>query len=279
MKLFLRLMTGNVIIVLGVLLGAASCIGREEHQNGNNAVETPQLAQAKEEPDFIDGWQYEIGNDEYKSAIADHFAGYYRPMIIDGVQYAELNIPSRAGIVVSYLPSSDEYTTFFSLFLLNANLEITGPNSLLDKGILVSIHDIVKYLGLNYDFIKDIPGRQVGNSSVIVGDYNKDGYDDIIIFGPIIHGYAIQILCYVPEHSYFEIALPETQIVHQNEWITWDQGPPIQFGTYNGMDGLVLHEVSRNKFGWYFYAWDNEERKFIEIEQVNPGALVAQPEQ
>jgi len=203
---------------------------------------------------------------------------------IEDVQYVELQEQNLVTILASYImpgqlvkPSTRVWYDGVGgiLFFLNNQLKITKAIPLSDYTSSY-MYDIAKELQLDYDFVKDIPGRQAGKSSVVIGDYNKDGYDDIIVFDRIMHGYIIRIICYNPDNG-FELALPETEIVCYNEYITWDRGPPIQFGSYNSMDGFMLYEAKEESdrlFHWYFYTWDNEKRQFKKIKQVNPDANI-----
>jgi hypothetical protein len=142
--------------------------------------------------------------------------------------------------------------------------------SINDAGEVVSRYRIDPTFDVNFfsrfDIMKNIPGTRIGDSSCMVGDYNGDGYDEILNFvmggsnwGIAIYGYDslkndLAYFAYVP----FDIIDPEN-------------GPsPMEFIKYKGMEGFKVFFSQSDVAGgpgyipdpnpknrrWFFYAWD-----------------------
>jgi hypothetical protein len=138
--------------------------------------------------------------------------------------------------------------------------------------------DLTKYT--RFDIMEYIPGIRVGDSSCTVGDYNSDGYDEVLSFvfggsnwGIAICGYDSKkndfvYFAYVP----FYIIDPEN-------------GPsPLEFIKYKGVDGFQVYYGQFHVFDgpsyveppdpknqrWFFYAWDEGKREYGEVEEVDP---------
>jgi hypothetical protein len=155
------------------------------------------------------------------------------------------------------------------------------------------------YFNTEYDWVKDMPWSRFGNSSAIIGDFNGDGYDEIMLFEyekrKLITG---DIFCNIygfdddsDKRVRFETSL----------WVwlpgTWDYGSLVQFGTYNGIEGFIIYEdtptgeMAKQYYGpnqilfdefevhegrWHFYTWDKEEEKYVFIDKVNPDEIKTQ---
>jgi hypothetical protein len=84
---------------------------------------------------------------------------------------------------------------------------------------------------------------------------------------------------------------------------TWDYGPPVQFGTYKGIEGFIIYEnvptgeTAKQYVGldpnepffddwyeefivyegiWNFYTWDKEGKKYVLVDRVNPDEIKIQ---
>jgi len=126
--------------------------------------------------------------------------------------------------------------------------------------------------------MRDIPGSHIGDSTSSIGDFNGDGKNEIFEYGFYGRGFFIIIRGYDVEEDDFEdyCQIPFRLIDREN-------GPaPVEFITYNDMYGFkVLYEQielglsyytetdpnsKSNK--WFFYTWDKEQKKYIEIGEI-----------
>ena len=129
----------------------------------------------------------------------------------------------------------------------------------------------------DFDIMKDIPGIRVGGGSCVVYDYNGDGFDDIFNYGFWGSGFYIRITGYDLEkrNITFYADIP-FEIVNR------ERGPaPVEFVTYKGMKGFKVYFFLLELAGgpgwisnpdarngkWIFYAWNEGQRKFVEIEE------------
>lgn len=113
-----------------------------------------------------------------------------------------------------------------------------------------------------------------------IGDFNRDGFDEILQLGTsrlVISGYdpqtnEIKRYCSIP-YGYVEEGY---------------DSPPVEFITYKGIKGFKLRYFEYEVAGgsgwvpdpspkngkWFFFAWDDRQRKFVEIEEfVEEGAV------
>jgi hypothetical protein len=132
----------------------------------------------------------------------------------------------------------------------------------------------------DFDIMKDIPGTRIGTGSCVVHDYNGDGFDDIFNYAFGGRGYFIRIIGYDHEkNGMVDYADIPFAIVDRRD------GPaPVEFIKYKGMEGFMVHyylpevaggpgyipDPSPKNDRWFFYAWDGGQRKFVEIEEVDP---------
>jgi hypothetical protein len=166
--------------------------------------------------------------------------------------------------------------------------------------IINSTYNILKYIWIN-----DMPYRRFKDSSVIIRDFNGDGYDEIMLFFYDIEGTRICKIFNWPEEDSTFITNEFEQIFEAPLWIwlpyfteeTWNYGPPVQFGTYKGKEGFLIcedtqtDEMTKQYYGpeslgydlvpvhkgiWNFYAWDKEERKYVFVDRVNPDEIKTQ---
>jgi hypothetical protein len=147
-----------------------------------------------------------------------------------------------------------------------------------------------------FDIMKDIPGTRIDNGSGAIGDYNNDGYDELFIY--LFGGHSITVVIYGYDNNKDEI-VPYLNIPF--DLVDPENGPaPVEFMNYQGIDGvkvytylgenqyLVVHPPrDLNKvYGWYFYAWDEGRRKFVELAEIGEaidysmftGGITTEPE-
>lgn len=182
------------------------------------------------------------------------------------------------------------------LFIEKANFGITdGVNwivRLSDRDIVIYAieNNIIKkrYFGISFnlsenstfDIMKNIPGTHIGNSTSSFGDFNGDGIDEIFRYGFGGNGNFIIINGYNEEDddffNNFYCSIPFAIIDPEN-------GPaPIEFINYNGMSGFkaylvhtevaggpnYISEPNPNSHKWFFYTWDNAQKKYINVGEV-----------
>jgi len=130
----------------------------------------------------------------------------------------------------------------------------------------------------SFDIMKDIPGTHIGDGASSFGDFNGDGVNELFKYQFLGRGTYIIINKYDSDKDKFTMLceIPFDIIEPQN-------GPaPVKFMTYKGMYGLKVFfaefEVAggpgwvsepnpKNK-KWFFYTWDAEKRKYVEVGEV-----------
>jgi len=149
-------------------------------------------------------------------------------------------------------------------------------NNGIEKRYVFSIFDIEQESKFN--IMQNIPGTHIGDSTSSIGDFNGDGKNEIFTYGFGGNWFAIVIEGYDIEKDDFEdyCQIPFRLIDREN-------GPaPVEFITYNDMYGFkVFYEQielglsyytepdpnsKSNK--WFFYTWDKEQKKYIEIGEI-----------
>jgi hypothetical protein len=290
------------------------------------------LADARERALAESDWQFNpgfVGNhqlDEETMRLVEEYIDdclardynliYYEKMILNGIQYVKIPaqdwdfvepIVFAASYITSLYPSWGEKDAeiYLLVFYKDKRDGLIYSHDWTNLGYTIDEININNRHGLNYDYIEDLPGKRIGNSSAMVGDYNQDGYDEIVLFS------------YDPENPFTSIILfsmldftdgtklgvgfkPmfEARIFLSLGWDDrpWELGPPIQFGTYKGTEGFVIYEhtptgsttfisdtisgypdeVPEYKDQWNFYAWDAEEEQYIFIDQLAPNEIKTQ---
>jgi hypothetical protein len=131
------------------------------------------------------------------------------------------------------------------------------------------------------NIMRDIPGIRIANSISSIGDFNRDGIDEIFKYEFTGRGDFIYIYGYDEENDifdffsdYFEIPIT---FIDDNY-----SSSPVKFMTYKGMYGFKVFyknlevgggpgwvsdpDPKNNK--WIFYTWDEGQRKYIEVGEV-----------
>jgi hypothetical protein len=164
-------------------------------------------------------------------------------------------------------PGEDKNCVLF-LYVINGSSIIQEENLGLN-------FDVSEYT--SFDIMQNIPGTQIENGSCVIYDYNGDGFDEVFNYGFYGRGYFVRITGYNPEkEDIVDYADIPFQIIDR------DRGPaPVEFVTYKGMKGFKVYyfvgEVgggpgfipnpSPKNHRWFFYAWDEGQREFVEIEE------------
>lgn len=108
---------------------------------------------------------------------------------------------------------------------------------------------------IEFDVMRDIPGRRILDFSAAFGDYNNDGYDEIVslLFGGIRN--VFEIIGYDAEND-------EIKKYFEGEFTVKDRQtgpPPVKFLTYNGIDGI---QVWLDDGGYAFMFWNPDSQRF-----------------
>ena len=122
-----------------------------------------------------------------------------------------------------------------------------------------------------FDIMRDIPGTHLPDGVFSFGDFNGDGIDEIFsyIYSYLV-GYNIDIFHYDSEKEGFVYCRIPYTIINPK------YGPaPVEFATYQGKLGFKVYnekyhwETETIEEGkWYFYTWDAEQRKYVEVGEV-----------
>jgi hypothetical protein len=140
--------------------------------------------------------------------------------------------------------------------------------------IIDDIHPLAPYFD-------ELPGRTISGNYKI-GDFNSNGFDDILYFHMGAGGPKMEIIGFDPSKG--EMALLFSGIFDDQH-----EGLPVKFITYKGMQGFMLlrgdgHPVaggmgwvpeppSPQAGKWFFYTWDGEQRTFVEIGEVDEALI------
>ncbi|MDR0313420.1 MAG: hypothetical protein LBI14_07460 [Treponema sp.] len=335
MKVFIHSIV-RIMAALFIFAFAVSCSEKkgpadeERNQDNEAAVAEQALAVARERAILASDWKFNpgfVGNHQLDEETTRLIEGYienypilfgrdffYKDnLVLDGIQYVKVPIDEGWGsvepivFIASYMvsPGLNKRAVIYLLIFFKENGLIYDHWTRL--GITIDQINITNGRELNYDYIEDLPGRRIGNSSALVGDFNQDGYDEIVMFDldylPENYFSSIilfSILSVTYEHKepiYFE-PIFEARIQPGMLWDirTWEYGPPIQFGTYKGTEGFVIYEhtptgattfqndtitgdldeVPEYKDQWNFYAWDADEEQYVFIDQMVPNEIRTQ---
>jgi hypothetical protein len=317
------------------ILACISCFGKKEPANearfqNNKPVAENQLTELVI-PVKESDWRLNVSfgddhqlDEETISLIDDYIDNYSNSfrkslfhkenIIFDGIQYIKIPDHSWWGSVepivfaTSYVTSLElnKGATIYLLIFEKLDGLIYNHRWIM-LGTCIYDINITNRAELDYDYIEDIPCRRIGNSSTIVGDFNQDGYDEIMFFyffykpeNYFTSVFLFSILSFTDENSLGIGFVPtfEARLFLLLPWdvITWEYGSPVQFGTYKGIEGFVIYEhiptgstiiVSDSISGepeeileyietWRFYTWDKDEEKYVFIDQVNPEEIKAQ---
>ena len=129
---------------------------------------------------------------------------------------------------------------------------------------------------------QSLPGITIdtGRGMLQVGDFSGTGYTQIITFVSAVVESHYSIGGYDPVIN----RIRRSRFYHVNS--TESNEPPVVFIRYRGLDGFKLHYYqplgvaggatwvspppSPNNNRWFFYTWDEKERVFAKVEEVNP---------
>ena len=130
-----------------------------------------------------------------------------------------------------------------------------------------------------FNIMQNIPGTRIDNSTSSFGDFNGDGIDEIFEYGFYGRGSFILIWGYdKAKDDYVDYCEIPFKIIDPKN------GPaPVEFMTYRGMFGLKVYYSNNEVAGgigwvsdpdskngkWIFYTWDAEQKKYIEIGEVD----------
>jgi hypothetical protein len=199
---------------------------------------------------------------------------------IINVLYENKETDSSSGRDISFIkkvnmgvPGGDNY-----VLVKNGDLIVTyviDNDTIVAKYVGTVIFDPAKES--KFDIMKDIPGTRIGNGSGVIGDYNNDGIDEIFVylFGGYLTGIAIYG-CNITQNTVVSYATIPFNLVDP------ENGPaPFEFITYQGIDGFKVYQdiynhppthPSKHSFrdylSWYFYAWDEGRREFVELAEI-----------
>jgi hypothetical protein len=127
--------------------------------------------------------------------------------------------------------------------------------------------------------MRGIPGERFVNDVVSVGDYNNDGINEVFGLGFYGAGFILYIYGIDP------VTEKVTLYCKTEFYVPTPTGfAPVEFIRYKGKDGFKLAmSFNRNgdglKYGieglrgvgWYFFTWDEDQQKYVFVEEVDPG--------
>ena len=205
--------------------------------------------------------------DDYKQDIITRFSRDNRIIIENGIKEF---IRFETGEIFFFIMYNiqDKYTYIDLVSFNNDEMELH----------LISFwnkdEDNTKY------FLQDIPGNQLWESLATIGDFNNDGIDEIATID--LHGGSASIFLILginPANKNVDTYFHGTVAVSMTSTYT-----PVEFVNYKGMYGFKIMQFIDPKLSkisypilggprntaWIFYTWDETQRKYIEIEEVDP---------
>ena len=212
----------------------------------------------------IEAWSI----DDYKKAIIVR----NRNMIIyEFVELANFETGERYFLCKSSVNAMDKYKDI-ALYAFNKGYEY--QRFLLSFGNDEDDNEVL---------MRGILGNHLWGYMVSIGDFNNDGINEIASLAFTGSEPVLKIISIDPYSK---------EIVHYlNEGISVDYPPtytPVEFINYKGMNGFKIKKYippniqtskpikfpsSEDKFrnlAWIFYTWDETQRKYIEVEEVDP---------
>jgi hypothetical protein len=118
-------------------------------------------------------------------------------------------------------------------------------------------------IDLEYNILDKIPGTQFWNKAVKIGDFNGDGYDEILSINPY------QSQCLINEYNRekgemvftlsYTFAIPGPQAP-----------PPIIFTSYEETNCIAVHtrDHRAERYVWGLFTWNQENQKYTRIKEI-----------
>ena len=129
-------------------------------------------------------------------------------------------------------------------------------------------------------YYESFPGVTRGDRTYQIGDFNGDGFDEIAQFMDGASSPTFEICGYDSREGNMKwnCSIPYDKRYYPS---------PVEFIIYKGMKGFKLRyyvnevaggpgwvpEPSPKNGRWFFYTWDEEQRIFVEIEEVKEGGI------
>ncbi|MCL2067421.1 MAG: hypothetical protein FWG99_08155 [Treponema sp.] len=155
-----------------------------------------------------------------------------------------------------YLENNRSYNTSMVIYIV----DVIEREIIFSRQISVS-DDILQYV---ISWQKSLPGISIDVCQV--GDFNDNGFDDILQFRDGIPEPRFEIHGYNPLSNGIERFCSIPYLLTRQD----DQPPPVEFITYKRMKGFkVLYPTNR----WFFYTWNEDRREYVEVEEVNPAYI------
>ena len=188
------------------------------------------------------------------------------------------------------------------LYLSKINLGIPGGDNwiadrsngrayiyVVDNDRKVNIKEIISYaepskimymdqstysrVNLEFDIMRDVPGTRISNKVAIFMDFNGDGIDEIFDF------YDSESLCTIFGYNSDNGEIESCFGYHYD--IRDPKGPsPVEFINNQGVYSIKVNwwSLREKQYFWIFFAWDEEQRKFVEVEDwEKPYMELSQP--
>ena len=126
--------------------------------------------------------------------------------------------------------------------------------------------DTYSIANLEFDIMRDIPGTRIGNKAATFGDFNGDGIDEFFNF------YDSENLCSIWGYNSDKGKMELYFGCHYD--IRDPKGPsPVEFINNQGIYNIKVNwwSLREKQYIWVFWAWDEEQRKFVEVEEFVEG--------
>ncbi|GHU77197.1 hypothetical protein FACS189461_5480 [Spirochaetia bacterium] len=226
---------------------------KNDTEISDEQVVTIEQAETVEQTETIEQ-DYEINAapipDYYKNAIIEYenFNKY-----LNLINIIEVNLGDKHNkyFLVSYksATSAEDDAVYLYLFIFSNEKKM--------KGLIIGSNGY----GFHPEIIMaNIPG-QFDDNLVAVGDYNNDGSNEILFLEFAGIGYTFYI--WGIDHASLEL-ITYCEIPFYSKYPP--EFAPVEFIRYKGVKGFQIYTLS----GWMFCKWDENEKKYVQVEKVEP---------
>lgn len=249
--------------ILMILISLSIIIGGCKEKESDLKVESIQPSEQIQSEDIINTLipiEYASIAELITQYDSMHSTDRYKLYFIDKIH---MEIPGGENWFVTWVQKIERSFSYNSYIYIN-------NYNVIDSYNICSMFNIEDYS--SFDIMAEIPGTQIGKLGTAIGDYNKDGFDEILSYSFYATRYLFEIIGYdkteAKKVNYIEIPFV---------LIDREKGPaPVKFLTYKGIEGFQIYSISDDLQSslegpsWSFYFCEPETSWFNSLESYNP---------